>query len=146
MASAVWNKAKEIAAGVGNSIRKALGIKSPSRVLMEIGVYTGEGFAKGIESMIRKVQGVTSDMANAALPETSTLSLAYETPSMGALAVKSAGSFELSQQSAENSRPIYITNVLEMDGVEMARITEPYLDTMQADKFNLRARMGGMKR
>jgi phage-related protein len=114
--------------------------------MMEIGVFTGEGFANGIESMTRKVQGVTADLANAALPETSTLSLAYETPSMGALAVKSAGSFELSQQSAENSRPIYITNVLEMDGVEMARITEPYLDTMQADKFNLRARMGGMKR
>jgi TP901 family phage tail tape measure protein len=146
MASAVWNKAKEIASGVTNSIKKALNIHSPSRVMMELGVYTGEGFAKGIDSMIRKVQGVTSDMANAALPETSTLSLAYETPSMGALAVKSAGSFELSQQSAENSRPILITNVFEVDGVEVARLTEPHLDTMQTDKFNLRARMGGLRR
>jgi TP901 family phage tail tape measure protein len=146
MASAVWNKAKEIASGIGNTIKKALNIHSPSRVMMELGVYTGEGFANGIESMIRKVQGVTADMANAALPETSTLSLAYDTPSMGALAVKSAGSFELSQQSAENSRPIYITNVWESDGYELARITEQHLDTMQSDKFNLRARMGGMKR
>jgi TP901 family phage tail tape measure protein len=146
MASAVWNKAKEIASGVGNSIKKALGIKSPSRLTMELGVFTGEGFANGIESMIRKVQGVTSDMASAALPETSTLSLAYDTPSMSALAVKSAGSFELSQQSAENSRPILITNVFEVDGVEVARLTEPHLDTMQTDKFNLRARMGGLRR
>jgi TP901 family phage tail tape measure protein len=146
MASAVWNKAKEIAAGVGNSIKKALNIHSPSRVMMELGVYTGEGFAKGIESMVRKVQGVTADMANAALPEAPMLSLAYETPSMGSLAVKSAGSFQVTQQSAENSRPIYITNVFEVDGVEVARLTEPHLDTMQADKFNLRARMGGMRR
>jgi TP901 family phage tail tape measure protein len=146
MASAVWNKAKEIAAGVGNSIKKALNIHSPSRVMMELGVYTGEGFANGIESMIRKVQGVTSDMANAALPETSTLSLAYETPSMGALAVKSAGSFQVTQQSAENSRPIYITNVYELDGYEVARVTEQHLDTMQSDKFTIRSRMGGMKR
>jgi TP901 family phage tail tape measure protein len=146
MASAVWNKAKEIAAGVGNSIKKALNIHSPSRVMMELGVYTGEGFAKGIESMVRKVQGVTADMANAALPETSTLSLAYETPSMGALAVKSAGSFQVTQQSAENSRPIYITNVYELDGYEVARVTEQHLDTMQSDKFTIRSRMGGMKR
>jgi phage-related protein len=146
MASSIGDKVREIAKKIPEGIKKFLGIKSPSRVLMELGVYTGQGFASGIESMVRKVQGVTADLANAALPETSTLSLAYETPSMGALAVQSAGSFELSQQSAENSRPIYITNVLEMDGVEMARITEPYLDTMQADKFNLRARMGGMKR
>jgi TP901 family phage tail tape measure protein len=146
MARNIGDKVKELAEKIPAGIKKFLGIHSPSRVLMELGVYTGQGFASGIESMVRKVQGVTSNMANAALPETSTLSLAYETPSMGALAVKSAGSFELSQQSAENSRPIYITNVLEMDGVEMARITEPYLDTMQADKFNLRARMGGMKR
>ena len=65
---------------------------------------------------------------------------------MGALDVKAAGNFELPKQTAENSRPIYITNVIEMDGVEVARVTEPYLDTMQSDKFNLRARMGGMKR
>jgi TP901 family phage tail tape measure protein len=146
MASSIGEKVKELARKIPAGIKKFLGIHSPSRVLMELGVYTGEGFAKGIDSMIRKVQGVTSDMANAALPETSTLSLAYETPSMGALAVKSAGSFELSQQSAENSRPVYITNILEMDGVEVARITEPHLDTMQTDKFNLRARMGGLRR
>jgi TP901 family phage tail tape measure protein len=146
MATAVWNKAKEIASGVGNAIRKALDIHSPSRVMMELGVYTGEGFAKGIGSMVRDVKGVTADMARAALPESPMLSLAYETPSMDALAVRSSGSFELSQQSSENSRPILITNVFEVDGVEVARITEPHLDTMQADKFNLRARMGGLRR
>jgi phage-related protein len=146
MASAVGKAVSSIASAIPSKIKSFLGIHSPSRVLMELGEFTGEGFAKGIESMVRKVQGVTADMANAALPETSTLSLAYETPSMGALAVKSAGSFEISQQSSENSRPIYITNVYELDGYEVARVTEQHLDTMQSDKFTIRSRMGGMKR
>jgi phage-related protein len=146
MASAVGKAVSSIASAIPSKIKSFLGIHSPSRVLMELGEFTGEGFAKGIESMVRKVQGVTSDMASAALPETSTLSLAYETPSMGALAVKSAGSFELTQQSSENSRPIYITNVYELDGYEVARVTEQHLDTMQSDKFTIRSRMGGMKR
>jgi TP901 family phage tail tape measure protein len=146
MASSIGEKVKELAKKIPAGIKKFLGIHSPSRVLMELGVYTGEGFAKGIDSMIRKVQGVTSDMANAALPESSTLSLAYDTPSMSALEVRTAGRFDTPQAQAENSRPIYITNVFEVDGVEVARLTEPHLDTMQADKFNLRARMGGLRR
>ncbi|MEH7246459.1 phage tail tape measure protein [Neobacillus niacini] len=146
MASAVGKAVSGIASAIPAKIKSFLGIHSPSRVLLELGEFTGEGFANGIESMVRKVQGVTADMANAALPETSTLSLAYETPSMGALAVKSAGSFEISQQSSENSRPIYITNVYELDGYEVARVTEQHLDTMQSDKFTIRSRMGGMKR
>jgi TP901 family phage tail tape measure protein len=146
MGDAIKRKVESMASLIPQWAKDILGVKSPSRVMMEIGEFTGEGFVNGIKSMINDVKGVTSDMANAALPETSTLSLAYDTPSMSSLAVKSAGSFELSQQSAENSRPILITNVFEVDGVEVARLTEPHLDTMQTDKFNLRARMGGLRR
>lgn len=146
MAGAIGSAVKGVAEAIPSKIKSFLGIHSPSRVLMELGEFTGEGFANGIKSMISNVKDVTSDLANAALPKQQTLSLAYDTPSMGAAAIQSMGSLDSSTQAAENNRPIYITNVFELDGVEVARVTEPYLDTMQSDKFNLRARMGGMKR
>jgi TP901 family phage tail tape measure protein len=82
MASAVGKAVSGIASAIPAKIKSFLGIHSPSRVLMELGEFTGEGFAKGIESMVRKVEGVTSDMANAALPEAHQLSLAYDVPNV----------------------------------------------------------------
>jgi TP901 family phage tail tape measure protein len=116
MASAVMNKAKEIAAGVGNTIKKALNIHSPSRVMMELGVYTGEGFAKGIASMVRKVQGVTTDMANAALPEAPQLSLAYDVPNVaGANHTVSAERYE-----GETQQPINLERMFEGANITLA--------------------------
>jgi TP901 family phage tail tape measure protein len=82
MASAVWNKAKEIANGVGNAIKKALDIHSPSRVLMELGEYTGEGFVNGIKSMIKDVGKISNTMAMAAIPDMPAVSLAYDVPKL----------------------------------------------------------------
>jgi phage-related protein len=116
MASAVMNKAKEIAAGVGNTIKKALNIHSPSRVMMELGVYTGEGFANGIESMVRKVQGVTSDLANAALPEAPQLSLAYDVPNVaGANHTVSAERYE-----GETQQPVNLERMFEGANITLA--------------------------
>jgi phage-related protein len=116
MASAVMNKAKEIAAGVGNTIKKALNIHSPSRVMMELGVYTGEGFANGIESMVRKVQGVTADMANAALPESQQLSLAYDVPNVaGANYTVSAERYE-----GETQQPVNLERMFEGANITLA--------------------------
>ncbi|ESU71111.1 tail protein [Geobacillus thermopakistaniensis] len=66
MASAVWEKAKEIAESVKSSIRKALGIHSPSRETEKLGKYTGEGFAKGIESKKKDVERASKKNAEAA--------------------------------------------------------------------------------
>jgi phage-related protein len=49
MASAVIKKVKSIADSVGNTIRDVLGIHSPSRVMMEIGKFVGQGLALGID-------------------------------------------------------------------------------------------------
>ncbi|ABI36833.1 putative tail tape measure protein [Geobacillus virus E2] len=66
MASAVWEKAKEIAESVKSSIRKALDIHSPSRETEKLGKYTGEGFAKGIESKKKDVERASRKNAEAA--------------------------------------------------------------------------------
>lgn len=48
MASAIWKKVTDIADGVKNAVTEALGIASPSKVMIGYGKNTGEGLMKGI--------------------------------------------------------------------------------------------------
>lgn len=57
----------KIAKTMVRAIRKALKIKSPSRVMVGLGEFTGEGFAQGIDSTVRAVEAASSRMADAAL-------------------------------------------------------------------------------
>lgn len=45
----VWDAVTSLADGIPAAAREALGIRSPSRVMQELGGYTAEGFALGIE-------------------------------------------------------------------------------------------------
>ena len=51
-------------------IKKALGIRSPSRLMMEVGGYVGEGLAIGMEKTIPEVQAKGMALAAAADPST----------------------------------------------------------------------------
>lgn len=66
MASAVWEKAKDIADGVGNAIKKALDIHSPSRVTKKLGEHTGQGFANGIAAKKKAAEAAAKKSADAA--------------------------------------------------------------------------------
>ncbi|WP_342541050.1 replication protein [Heyndrickxia sp. FSL K6-6286] len=68
MAGAVWDKAKSIANSIGESIKKALDIHSPSRVTEALGEYTGLGFAIGLGNTIYTIAKQASLLANAAIP------------------------------------------------------------------------------
>lgn len=57
-----------IANSVPDGVKDLLGIRSPSRVLMEVGGDTGEGFWKGLEQQIPSVQAVADRIAAAAIP------------------------------------------------------------------------------
>jgi tape measure domain-containing protein len=63
MAGAVYGKAREIANTVKDTIASALRIKSPSRVMFEMGTNVGEGFVKGIDSTISAIQAISKDMS-----------------------------------------------------------------------------------
>lgn len=67
---------KTTMADIGNSIadkvREVLGIHSPSRVMMEVGLYTGEGFVKGLEDVTPKVGIASGSMANEAIENQAT--------------------------------------------------------------------------
>jgi phage-related protein/uncharacterized protein YoxC len=80
MAGAVMEKAASIANSVKNTIKDALNINSPSRVMMELGRWTSEGLADGIgkaailakraaanmaEGVIKPVQGIRTPVNRA---------------------------------------------------------------------------------
>lgn len=63
---AVWNALKSvISSGITNA-KAFLGIKSPSRVFMEIGAFIGDGLAIGIETGKKKVDAATRKLTEAA--------------------------------------------------------------------------------
>src|SRR5690554_4160131 len=69
MAGSVFKKAQEIASGITNRIKKALRIASPSKVMIELGEFTGEGLEVGLSKSVRDVMNQAQALANAAIPE-----------------------------------------------------------------------------
>ncbi|UTB76365.1 hypothetical protein A4W74_06540 [Latilactobacillus curvatus] len=63
----VREKISELASTVTNGVRKALKIHSPSRVMAELGMYTGMGFSNGIEGMIPTAEKMSKKLAEAAM-------------------------------------------------------------------------------
>jgi len=57
-------RVRDIAGSVTNSIRDALKIRSPSRVMMELGEYTGEGFAVGLDKTQNLVRNSSQSLAS----------------------------------------------------------------------------------
>jgi tape measure domain-containing protein len=68
MAGAVYNKAAEIANNVTKTIRKALDVHSPSRVMYEVGTNVGQGLIDGIDSSINSVKAMSNAMAASVIP------------------------------------------------------------------------------
>jgi phage-related protein len=64
MAGAAAAAARAAVAGVPGAIKGALGISSPSKVTMELGRFTGEGFAIGILKTAARVAAAMATVAN----------------------------------------------------------------------------------
>ena len=71
MASAIAAKAREVVQRAVDAAKSALGIKSPSRVFMEIGGYTAEGMAIGMEANTKLVTDAASIMVGSSIPAVS---------------------------------------------------------------------------
>jgi phage-related protein len=67
MAGAVANAAKGVVEGAINGAKALLGIHSPSRVFMEIGNFTGEGMAIGLDQMRNVVRKASENIADVAV-------------------------------------------------------------------------------
>ncbi|MCR8978679.1 hypothetical protein [Brevibacillus laterosporus] len=64
MATALMDKMTAIGDGITDKIKTILGIHSPSRVMMDVGFYTGEGLAQGIESTQARVAAASTGLAD----------------------------------------------------------------------------------
>ncbi|WP_396021728.1 phage tail tape measure protein [Bacillus cereus group sp. BfR-BA-01380] len=70
MASSVIDTAKKIASTVTNTIKGALDIHSPSRVMLQIGKWTTEGMAIGMNENVKNIISASDNIAQAAIPST----------------------------------------------------------------------------
>ncbi|MFN0222109.1 hypothetical protein [Paenibacillus sp. KR2-11] len=68
MASKVREKVAEIVNSIPEQIRSMLGIHSPSRVLMQLGEYAGDGLALGLQNSLSSIRRQASAMAAASVP------------------------------------------------------------------------------
>lgn len=108
----VISRVKAMAEKLPTAVKKVLGIKSPSRVFKSIGMYTGEGFAIGIENSYRQVQNAMSGL--------------YSMRPQGAL----SGNLALSDDYSYNASARYEVIVpVQLNGREIARATSGDMQT-----------------
>ncbi|QJD87904.1 phage tail tape measure protein [Cohnella herbarum] len=107
-------QAKSIADAVSGTIRKALDIRSPSRVMMGLGEYIAEGLAKGIEMQTGIVEQAAQGMADAAaisvsLPEVGEVNKRLSAPSSANIMDQFTAGESLSNgMDVASTRPIVI--------------------------------------
>src|SRR5690554_2722811 len=148
MAGAVWSKARDIANGISRTIKNTLGIKSPSRVAIEIGRFFGEGLIDGILGMKRYVERASDELAAAAVPD---VNMSYVTPGgiKTSLASAISGTVDVKTRDEALIHAIYtlerrLTNLeVVMDGREVGRIIEPYVTEEQERNQSIRNRFRG---
>lgn len=127
MASKVVDSVKGVVNNAISGAKKLLGIHSPSRVFMEIGEYTSEGMAIGIEQNEDMVQKASENMVNTAIPdeikvaETLNINRNAETSLINSLLSK-----------LNNDKEI----VLNIDGREFARATAEHMNNALNDYTN----------
>lgn len=120
-------KVKSFFSGIVDGVKDTLGIHSPSRVFMEIGQYTSEGMALGIEENEKMVQKASESMVNTAIPdeikvaETLNINRSAETSLINSLLSK-----------LNNDKEI----VLNIDGKEFARATAEHMNNALNDYTN----------
>lgn len=133
MGGAIVGAVKNIVGNIGGTVKSLLDIHSPSRVMRDLGRYTGEGLALGIADMKGAVAKSASLLANVATP-----TLSYDTPSVRGASNSAISKLETNLQTqfdeAEANRGDL---VLVMDSHEVARISKPHLDGMSGKSLNL---------
>lgn len=128
--------AKSAADAVTGKIKSILKIASPSRVLAQIGRWTGEGLAKGIVQTTNLVGRATAKLAEAATPDAPAISLAYDTPSGIRSSLSSAvnGTVDVNARDDKLAGAIASLErkldglIVEMDGETVGRIVRPHVN------------------
>jgi phage-related protein len=127
-AGGLLETARNIANSVTKTIKGALNIHSPSRVMMELGGYTTEGFAIGLGNQLAQIKEASRNMATTAMANVT-----------GAQPVKYQAS--TSQPSQINLTLNYNGTGAREDAFEMLDVIERGLN----DRLGLKLRLNGVK-
>ena len=136
MASAVKDGVMSLANKLPGWVKKPLGIKSPSRVFMALGRFTGEGLAIGINNMTGDVAKATANLTDAARPDVRELDLSYATPN-GIKATMASAVRGTVDVNSRDDRLIGAIGSLErrlgdlevvMDGERVGKIVRPHVN------------------
>lgn len=114
MQDVLKKQATTMAQSVSETIRKVLDINSPSRVLEQLGVWTGEGLAVGIDKTISDIKASAKNLASAAIPQMASRPT-FEAPESNA-AIR--GRMQ-SQTPVVDSGPGVITNSFHIENMEV---------------------------
>lgn len=125
--------AAQIAAAADAAVRAKAKIHSPSRVFAGLGVYVGEGFALGIESMSRKVAEATQNIV-----EIPTLSTDMRMRASGALDSELSGDYSYNRNVAYT-----IVVPVEYNGREAARVTAEFTQKELESRESMKMRLKG---
>lgn len=121
-------KVKQLASQLPDAVKKVLGIASPSKVMRRLGMYTGEGFALGIEKSYRQVAGAMGGL--------------YSLQPAGAL----GGTMALSDDYAYNVSARYEVVVpVQLNGREIARATAGDMQTVLNQRETRQNRKVGIR-
>lgn len=137
--SKVGEIAKRIASRFTSGFKSALGIKSPSRVMIAFGHDIVEGLAQGIGKSLRIVSRVTDKLTEAVTPEAPAISLAYDTPTGIRTTLSSAVLGTIDVRGREDMLVAAIGSLerrlgnleVVMDGRVVGRIIEPHVTEEQ---------------
>lgn len=130
MASSVTSAVSGLANLIPSGVKKMLDINSPSRVLAKLGMYTGQGLAKGIDGEVSAVEKSAQRLANASIAKPT---LSYTTPgtSHGSLSGALSGAISASVNVTESEESRLL-------GILINAVREGQIITMDSRKVGER--------
>lgn len=122
--------AKSLGSKAVNAVKSFLHIGSPSKVMAKMGMWTGAGFINGIDGMIKPVDRMATRLADAAVPEISTVDFTptFDTNSLNSKLQK-ASSMMSDQLNSQMNSNLELSNAwtvevpVNLDGTEIAKVT-----------------------
>ncbi|MDA9472640.1 tape measure protein [Enterococcus sp. 5H] len=125
MAEKVWNKMQDIGNGIREKIEGVLGINSPSRVMRQTGLFTGDGLVLGLEDSKSAVFNTMQDIAEII---TGT-DLAVGDIAMGAIAQPFGASMEQTLTNDNEEIKGLLANMTDVLHSLLEKDTNSYMDS-----------------
>lgn len=159
--SGIVAKARGIASSVSGTLKSALKIKSPSRVLMDIGEDTVDGMSVGLSSKLKDIESMSQLLAQAATPEQPNLAkidtggLRNQSRKVSSRIQTDVQQGDFDTRREDNRLLAEIRDelrkqkdmIVELDGRAVGKTVEPYVSKSQDRKSNRRRKTpkGGLR-